>query len=501
MEKSNATKTPARRPWYRLHLSTWLTLPLGLVVAVLVVLPGGMGQYPDPPSWGWMGDDSAIVHGWPLAFLWRTPAGWTGGCAQAAPFLPWRLTDSVREFRLTALVGDLALTGVCLAMFAAIAEWRRRRRQRAVQFTIRELLGCVLVLACVFGWSSHQRAISREVEHRLAANNQLMEAGFVPRLPLWLRAVVGDDRLSSLGFNGPKGTFYLSPGIVPMQDIQYIVERYPRETCVTVGSVIPHDQANALAAIDRLERIRCTFNSRDDLTWLFGRLEGHSHLREIFVEFTDQNDTINDADLALVGKIPHIESLTIGNAAHQLTARGLDELRKCKMLKELALNGATLTDESLATLGNMPQLRRLNLSAPIPTNADISPLCRLRELEELFLYGDDFDDDARKLRSLPNLRRLTILCGPQYRNDGLKMMLDPSPGSAGHNLEQIYLSGDLVDDELISCLTTLPRLHLVSVQWVPRVVRVNGVAQRPKLILTMDKALPGCDIVFLPLNQ
>ena len=47
MEKSNAV----RRPWYRLHISTWLTLPLGLAVAILVVLPGGDGYYPERTSW------------------------------------------------------------------------------------------------------------------------------------------------------------------------------------------------------------------------------------------------------------------------------------------------------------------------------------------------------------------------------------------------------------------------------------------------------------------
>ena len=131
MVKSAATPIPARRPWYRLHLSTWLTLPLELVVAVCIILPGESGQYPVRPTWYeayetanvavllhpkrsfWdsLHDNNAVIHGWPLPFLWRTPPQWTGDPANATRGLPWKLTDSVREFRFLPLVVDLAVAG------------------------------------------------------------------------------------------------------------------------------------------------------------------------------------------------------------------------------------------------------------------------------------------------------------------------------------------------------------------------------------------------------
>jgi len=36
---------------FQLHRSTWLIMPLGLAVAVLIVLPGGTGWYPNYDSW------------------------------------------------------------------------------------------------------------------------------------------------------------------------------------------------------------------------------------------------------------------------------------------------------------------------------------------------------------------------------------------------------------------------------------------------------------------
>ena len=84
MKSSIAPAIPPRRPWYRLHLSTWLALPLGLLVAALVVLPGGVGRYPTQTSRLDQSSDfdNAIVHGWPFPFLWRTPRDWGGDIAR-----------------------------------------------------------------------------------------------------------------------------------------------------------------------------------------------------------------------------------------------------------------------------------------------------------------------------------------------------------------------------------------------------------------------------------
>src|SRR6266566_7338319 len=112
----------ARRPWYRLHRSTWLVAPLGLIVAVLLVVPGGIGSYPELDSWG---NSPAIVHGWPVAFLWRVRSDWYPSGydpAKVSPTLPWKLTDSIWKFHPLALALDILVAALGIAAFVAIVE-------------------------------------------------------------------------------------------------------------------------------------------------------------------------------------------------------------------------------------------------------------------------------------------------------------------------------------------------------------------------------------------
>ena len=133
-------------------------MPLGLLVAALVVLPGGVGRYPTQTSRLDQSSDfdNAIVHGWPFPFLWRTPRDWGGDIARVTLDLPWKLTDSVRDFRLFSLALDLIVAGLGVAAFVAVAEWWRRQRLRAYQFTLRELLVLAALLAIVFGMWGHR---------------------------------------------------------------------------------------------------------------------------------------------------------------------------------------------------------------------------------------------------------------------------------------------------------------------------------------------------------
>ena len=98
---ADATQSPLpsteRRVWYRLHFSTWIIVFLGALVAALVLVPGDEGFYSDQRA---AVPDPAIVHGWPLTYLWRTignPA-FFGDDSAKSPFV-WKLFDNVKEFR------------------------------------------------------------------------------------------------------------------------------------------------------------------------------------------------------------------------------------------------------------------------------------------------------------------------------------------------------------------------------------------------------------------
>jgi len=499
MQEPIAAKASPRRPWYRLHLSTWLTLPLGLVVAVLVVLPGGDGQYPERSSWlreSAIYGGRAIVHGWPIPFLWRDFDSWQ---RQRPPSLvAWNFGDSVREFRLLPLVEDSIVGLAAVGLFASVVEWRRRRRRRAIQFTLRELLIFVTAAAICLGWWGHERAVDAETATRFSKVDPLIWLGPVPRLPLWLRACFGDKKLEWLGVSGPPDGIKVRWHRSQQQDIEYIVGQYPHETVVDASGAISDDDAAALAGVERLERLWCGWPTPSpDMARLVGRLQQHPGLREVELNVGSESP-FGDTQVVQLATIPRLRSLSIEGDCGRVTERGIAALANCGNLEVLELDGLRLTKEVVESLGEIKQLRRLNLYNGQFINADVSALRRLDSLEELELSGTNLDDsDARQLRSFPALCCLSVV-NTQMTQAGVDQLFDPSPGFSARRLEQTAVDADFIDDELTAAFKKLPRLHIIQVDWPDA-----GSAAHPddatdyyhRLIERLQQALPDRDIV------
>jgi len=493
-------------------------------------LPGECGQYPEPPSWvtapqspsvlgaPWY-DGSAVVHGWPLHYLWRTPQGWIGEPAKASPYLTppianpereyryvsWKLTDSVRDFRLLPLLVDVALMSAGLALLAGLVEWRRRRRSRAVQFTLRELLAFATLVAVFLGWWNGERAIYAGVKARSSNPDGSQWEYMYPGLPLWMRTLAGDEKLEWLGVGRPVDSFTLPWGSFGRQrdiEFQHVVEQFPRQAVLQTSERISNADAAALAAIEKLERLECEGMGTADLTRLLTKLEHHPNLRRLAVS-PGPDGSVDNGHLASIATLPRLQSLALCSGA-KLTERGLDRLRDCKSLAELEIDDLRLTSGALDILADIERLRRLNLSGAMFVHADLSTLSRLGGLEELCLWCTNLDDaHALQLRSLPSLRRLNIaynrigtVGAERLTPAGVKRLLDPSDGVFAHNLEQIALDADLIDDELIDLFKNLPRLHLIAVVWV---TAPDCTDYRP-LILKLRKALPDRNIINLPIQ-
>ena len=169
------------------------------------MLPGGDGYYPERTSWvdaGVFQGETAIVHGWPMSFLWRDSIDWSGRVWRPDPLIVWNFCDSVREFRLLPLIEDSFVALAAVGLLRAAVEWRRRRRRRALQFTLRELLIFVTGAAICLGWWGHGRAVDAETTKRLSKVDPIGRLELVLRLPLWLRACIGDKNLGGLASVG-----------------------------------------------------------------------------------------------------------------------------------------------------------------------------------------------------------------------------------------------------------------------------------------------------------
>ena len=414
------------------------------------------------------------------------------------PLIAWNFCDSVREFRLLPLIEDSFVALAAVGLLAAVVEWRRRRQRRAIQFTLRELLIFVTGAAICLGWWGHEHAVDAETTKRFSKVDPIGRLELVPRLPLWLRACIGDKNLGWLGIGRPPGVMVLRWHRLQQQDIEYIVSQYPHETIVDVSGEISDDDAVAIAGIARLERLNCGWPTlSSDLSRLVAGLQHHPRLQELVLDGRNRT-AFGDAELDQLATIPQLRSLAIVCDCSRVTERGIAALANCGNLEVLELEGLRLTKKLVESLGKIKQLRRLDLIDGQVINSDISALGRLDALQELEFWGTNLDDsDARRLRGFPALRRLEI-ANTQMTQAGIKELLDPSPGLSARRLEQISIDADFIDDDLIAVFRRLPRLHLIRVAW-PDV----GTAAHPddpsdyyhQLIKHLEQALPDRDIV------
>jgi hypothetical protein len=199
---------PRKRPWYRLHLSTYFVLLVPLTVLVLVGAPG------------YKTDDSSWEHGWPLVHLvrreladsfafapprpsdtppWLRWAQSTG--AQDGPFAlaetsgwrhaaGWKQTGTVVVVHKTALAANLLVAAAICAAVAGPYEWWRRRRFR---YSLRSLLVFFLVAAVALGWCRRQ-ANTRGQERTVIEQLEKLGCEVSERYwgPVWLARLVGE---------------------------------------------------------------------------------------------------------------------------------------------------------------------------------------------------------------------------------------------------------------------------------------------------------------------
>ncbi len=197
------TPEQPRRPWWRLHLSTWVVVLLTAAVLVLIIVPGEKTilAFSSGP---W--DKVQYSHGWPWAWLeqieWERTTLYNGEPPEPLwRFMPWLSDDAWKftgdevQFRFSMFAFDPAIAAAIVVIAAAFEVWRRRR-YRLWQFSLRELFVLTLVVAVVLGWwQGHRRRRLHELE-ALSQINRMVPSESAPIRfrhlgPVWLRKLLG----------------------------------------------------------------------------------------------------------------------------------------------------------------------------------------------------------------------------------------------------------------------------------------------------------------------
>ena len=202
-----------------------------------------------------------------------------------------------------------------------------------------------------------------------------------------------------------------------------------------------------------------------------GRL---SHLESLSIY---HHDAVNDAMLVHLGGLRRLRSLSLmrtgvrgSGLAHLTRLSALEELHLSGQpvtdadlahiaglsgLEEISLCGALVTDAGLAHLGGLTNLRKLILCDCPITSAGLAHLGRLTRLEYL-------DLDRTKVDNLEPLRPLTGLTDLELRNLPIDDA-DIPPLLELRGLTYLSLNRTRVGDRGLALLADLPALELLSI--------------------------------------
>ena len=398
-----------RRPWYRLHLSTWVVLFVALIVLVLLIVPGELidgdtrsylpyAPLPEAPSPG------SFQHGWPWTYLERAADGadfsariWGGDAWVSYP--PWCYVcawsfagDDGTVFWPGVLVLDIVAAALILFLTAATVEWRRRRLRHIWQFTLRELLLVMLLLAVMLAWwrTNHVRlGREKDVLHFSSA----FESGCSEyRGPVYLEKLVGTGFLEnffkvtsfSLSNNRARDVSKLeSPLSDSLPDIELLVAEEGEQS-----------------DFEEIAKLR--------------------HLKSLVLF----NTIVTDAESDIVSRMSSLERLCLRDSP--ISSKGILALRSLARLRELYLCGVEIGDQSARALAYLDSLQYLCIRESLIKRHSVAYLANLTKLKELHTVIMDIPREERE-----RLEMLLPRCKIVYESDGPPEIVFPSVNAHG----------------------------------------------------------------------
>jgi len=282
-------------------------------------------------------------------------------------------------------------------------------------------------------------------------------------------------------------------------------------------------------------------NGKNKFKLIGPRLMRLSALRELWLWRVE----LDQADYELIGRMPGLQVLSIGQVAEMMPAHGaaltaadelrelhldyakvssptLSELAKLPKLEKLDINcnsydGKTgkhidqydLDDESAAAIGTFPRLRELMLFQTKITDRGLQEICQLVDLELLVVSSREITSASfEPVSRLKKLRHLSTWAWQIEDADFAKLQDASQLASLGlvtpltdesvaelcklKHLKRLFLDGDEITDRSLPFLLQLPEL-----EWL--YMRDTGVDKLSAAAKEFVKALPDC-VVVLPLT-
>jgi Leucine-rich repeat (LRR) protein len=216
------------------------------------------------------------------------------------------------------------------------------------------------------------------------------------------------------------------------------------------------------------------------------------------------NENITDAGIVHLKKISNLKKLDIVRS--KVTVKGVAHLAEIKSIDYVALPGVIMNDEVLSHLGQLHNLRELQIGRPhyidpkmnktYYTDRGLAVLAGLKKLEVLGIGSIAVTDEGMShIAGLTNLRDLNIF-GCPITNAGCAKLL------ALKSLETLYLGHTEMTIAGLSQLSALPKLrelHAKDVKPGRAALDLSGLTNLKKLTLMIDRSsfLSDADLASL----
>lgn len=218
MDPATESSEP-RRPWHRLHASTWVVG--GLVVAVLALLnwPGDdRRRFASKPYFvvtvGSSDLSDVREHGWPYRFLERrvdsaVPLTFQRRLSQ------WGLGDNVSQFDAQALALNIVIAGFILVAILFLFECWRRQHAALWHLHVRDVLALLLFAGLLLGrWRNIEAQHRTELEVLEKTPASLFVFSHRTWLPTWIREYVGfREEFTAFDYLASAETIYRHPNV------------------------------------------------------------------------------------------------------------------------------------------------------------------------------------------------------------------------------------------------------------------------------------------------
>jgi hypothetical protein len=400
--------SPPRRPWHRLHLSTWLVLIFTLGILILLIVPGEIpgdssGQFLPYNPIPQISAPFIFQHGWPWAYLEQGVADpdfsipiW--GEVENFDYPPWfyvcgwSLTGEDTNFSPIILLLDIIFAASILFLVAISFEWRRRRIVRIWQFTLRELLLVMILLAVLLSWwrTNHVR-LQKEKEILHFSEQVLYNSFWEYRGPDFLEKLLGKEFLSDL----------------------YTITNFSLSNKINNHISIPKLDSSISSSLPYIKLLVAEETTHADI-------EDISNLRHL-ESLVLVNTIVTEADLSLISRISSLERVFLSKTP--ITSKGILSLQSLPRLEELFLDDAEIGDESARALASLDNLQYLYIRESQISDNSVSCLANLTRLKELHIQKTDITP-----KGCGRLQMLLPRCKVIYESDKNPVISFP-PGS------------------------------------------------------------------------